>query len=83
MSDGMTPREQQVYNVLTADEWLSAGTIAYRAEIRTMNTGETAAKFCNKLTKKGLVMKGGTRMFPLWCRPAIARGLAGDDRGRE
>lgn len=61
----MTPRQQQVYVVLT-DEFEWSGVIARRDGIHTTSPGETAAKFCIQLVKLGEAEKGGTRMFPKW-----------------
>lgn len=44
----------------------TSGTIARQAGIRTMSPRETAARHCIRLTKSGLALKSGTRMFPKW-----------------
>ncbi len=63
----ITPRERDIYNVL-GSEPLSCWEVARLAEIKTMSRGETAAKYCISLTKKGLAVKHGSRMFPKWSR---------------
>lgn len=63
----LTPRERQVYEVLTSEP-LSDWEIARRARIRTFSPHETAAKFCNSLTKKGLAVKSGPRFNAKWAR---------------
>lgn len=61
----LTPRQQQVFNVLT-DEFEWPGTIARRADISTSSPAETASKYCIQLVKLGLAEKGGKPMFPMW-----------------
>jgi hypothetical protein len=66
----LTPRQQQVYDVLTSD-FQSSSVIGQKADLRTMSNRETAAKFCIILTKLGLAERGGTRTFPLWRKKDI------------
>lgn len=74
MSVKLTPREQQILAALTSEPSCS-WEIARRAGIHTMSRGETAAKFCISLTKKGLAEKHGTRMFPKWTVRSVTVAL--------
>lgn len=68
----LTPREQQVYDALM-DYVESPGVIARRAKIHTISPSETASKYCNSLSKKGLAIRGGTPMHPKWRRADDAK----------
>jgi hypothetical protein len=63
----ITPRERDIYNVLS-DVPLSSSEIAQRVGICWVSPSEAAARHCISLTKKGLAVKRGSRMFPKWAR---------------
>lgn len=56
----LTPRQQQVYDVLT-EEWQNPSEIARRARIRTTSPRETAATHCIALVKLGLAERSAVR----------------------
>jgi hypothetical protein len=63
----VTPTEAAIFMALSGEPEPSYA-IARKAGLKNMNRGETAAKFCISLTKKGLAQKHGSRMFPMWSK---------------